>query len=745
MRRFWFGYLGRRFASLAAPRIRNVGIIAHIDAGKTTTTERMLFYAGVTKRIGNVDTQDTVTDFLDAERERGITIQSAAITFGWKDCQINLIDTPGHADFNFEVVRSLRVLDGCVTILDAVSGVEALTEKVWKLAAERRIPCVVYVNKMDRAGAGFGRTVREVVAKLHTHVVLPVLPYFEGEQFAGVVDVVNMQRIKYVSEDGKQVEVASVLDTAERDVAQAARAALIDQLSELDEAVLDEFVSNEDVQPETLERAIQRLTRECKLVPVLCGSSFKNIGIQPLLEACVSYLPEPAPPPNAAELRLLAFKVRHDPQRGVMVFVRVYSGQLKKNATLFNTTTQQPEKVSKILRMQADEPVEEASFGPGEIAVLLGTKNTRTGDTLVAGGPKLSRALRQLQLQPIVGPPPVFFMRISPQNAGGLRDMKAALDILLREDPSLHLSYDEDAAQYLLSGMGELHLEIAVNRLRDQLGAKIVTGDVMITLKETLASASPQVSLQEASPAGGSTEVKLRITPNLPENSRSSNDAARHIFPLSDDNAFKLKFRRHPLVEAQSVQKSVEIGLNPVIARGGTRGFALHGLLFECEVAMSPECVDSQLVAPLVRAAASKALSLVGETECVLLEPVMSVRLSVPVACAGAVMADLTANRRGVMESLDNGLFSGDDEDSRYLELARSLWTPTDHTLHMSKYEDTKSATATVRAKVPLRKMVGYLSALRSSTQGRGTFEMEFAEFAAVPAQDIDEVLTRSQ
>ncbi|GMM51235.1 Mef2 protein [Starmerella bacillaris] len=717
--------------------IRNVGIIAHIDAGKTTTTERMLYYSGVTNRIGNVDTGDTVTDFLEAERARGITIQSAAITFNWNDHQINLIDTPGHADFNYEVVRSIRVLDGCVTILDGVSGVEALTEKVWKLAAEMQVPRIVYINKMDRPGAGFSRTVREVVSKLKTKVVLLFLPYFEGEEFKGVLDVVNMLRIKYVSQDGRDVEVLPAAETDQNDVFLQARAALIDQLSEFDDAVLDEFIDTNDVQTKTLVEAIRKCTSENNIVPVLCGASFRNIGIQPLMEACTSYLPSPTVPVNSNILTMLAFKVRHDPQRGVMVFVRVYSGQLKRNLQLYNTTTKKKEKVSKLLRMQADNPVEQESFGPGEIAVLLGTNSIRTGDTIV-GGPKLTNAQKSIQLQPIQTPPPVFFIRISPKSVGDMRTMKDALDILLREDPSLHLTYDEEAAQYLLSGMGELHLEIATDRLVNELNARVEIGEVMITLKETFAGTSSTVTKSSVDANGGTTTVSVTALSHDSASSHEVSPVSSMSTQIIDQNNVSTVFRGHRLIDGSDVKKQVVYGITPVLARGGFYGHALFGLDFQCEVKISPEAENPDLVTPLIREATIEAISTVHDKSFELLEPVMDVDIQVPRSTMGAVISDLSTNRRGQMKSLEDSEEIGEDND--YMDISKTIWAPVDHTMYMSKHEDGKGNNVRLQARVPLRKMVGYLSTLRSITQGRGAFEMNFSKFSPVPSQDIEDV-----
>lgn len=757
--------VGRRFVSNDS-RIRNLGIIAHIDAGKTTTTERMLYYAGVTKRLGNVDSGDTVTDYLEAERERGITIQSAAITFNWNDYQINLIDTPGHADFNFEVVRSLRVLDGAITILDSVAGVEALTEKVWGLTSQLQIPRILYINKMDRAGAGFSRTIKEAVTKLQTPVAMLNIPYFEGETFCGIIDVLHGQRIVYKSEDGKQVEVKPCSETPQADEAMEARTALIEQISDVDPEVLETFVEHDDVPNEQLVAALRKASIANKIVPVLCGSSFRNIGIQPLLDAAIQYLPAPnesetrttsdGPTPakttntNADVVRMLAFKVRQDPQRGTLVFVRIYSGVLKKNATVYNSSNKQSERITRLLRMQADEPEEITSAHAGEIAVLGGTSGIRTGDTLVAHPSKLNgvsslrKEDKELSLQPIDVPPPVFVVRISPKGPGDTRGMNAALDILLREDPSLQLSYDEEAGQHLLSGMGELHLEIATNRLLEDLKARVDIGDVMITYKETLKSGVNSLEALEGTDSNGATtKVSVSISPRSDNTLDATTSKGKELI---DSNRVFTRFKRHHNIEFPAVNDAVSVGIIPVLARGGQLGrSALFGLDFNISVEIGPEASAPELVSELIRNATSNALNeTLNPSDFELLEPVMSVQVSAPQSAVGTVMTDLTTTRRGTIGGLSDNenTVNGENGDGvDYHTMAANLWTPVDHTMYMSKHEDQQGAQVQLEAKVPLRKMVGYLSSLRSMTQGRGTFEMSFSEFSAVPSQDVEQVL----
>lgn len=722
--RCWARLCGRRYAST----LRNLGIVAHIDAGKTTTTERMLYYAGHTRRLGNVDAGDTVTDFLPAERERGITIQAAAVSFGWQNSRINLIDTPGHADFGFEVQRSLRVLDGVVTILDGVAGVEALTEAVWGHAMRLKLPRLIFINKMDRPGAGFGRTVREVVSKLHTPVVLLTLPLWEGTKFVGIVDVLRGKEIRYDSVDGKDVRV---VDAAADSEAAKAREVLVDTVSEYSEEVVEEYLSG-NVQTSTLEKAIREAMLQCKLTPVLCGASFRNIGVQPLLDSIVSYLP--APRQENGPIHALAFKVKHDTVKGTLVYVRVYQGTLKKSVgTIYNTTTGEREKVSRLLRMQADEPIEIPEIGCGDIGVLVGTKGIRTGDTLVAHPQKrdgihlLSKKDRELSLMPIPIPPPVFTARITPRARSDIRPMEQALSILLREDPSLRLSFDEEAGQWLLSGLGELHLEIARDRLVNDLGANIEMGSPMITFKETLDAATPTVT-RSAQDETGSTTVTVDAVPYEVGKGEQ----------LPDKNFVTTKFSKHPFISKENVEKATTVGILPVLAQGGKMGHqAIFGLQFRVRVEISAESQRPDLVSRLVREAAAEAINLAPRF--VLLEPIMQVSISAPAGDIGRVMNDISGVRRGHITDL------GSDDttaNSEWAEKAASQWVPLDHTLHLSRHgESSESRPATVNAKAPLRTMVGYLSALRSMTNGRGSFQMTFSEFDAVPPQDVRSLL----
>ncbi|KAJ1785152.1 Ribosome-releasing factor 2, mitochondrial, partial [Coemansia sp. RSA 2399] len=494
-------------------RVRNIGIIAHIDAGKTTTTERMLHYAGFTRTIGNVDSGDTVMDYLPAERERGITIQSAAITFGWRQHQLHLIDTPGHVDFTVEVERAMRVLDGAVAIIDAVAGVQAQTQTVWKQAARYGIPTVVFVNKMDRDGANWTKCVGDVSGKLGARPLVVQIPGLSA-QLDTWIDVVAMEKIVYdIAHDNTGSTVVRERLTREGhpeqyEAAAVAREQLVEALAEVDAQIVDVFLGVDgdhlEVPAEELRSAIRRATVASLACPVLLGASYRNIGVQPLLDAIIDYLPSPAdrPLPVAlvqangphapsmaesqkvpldphAKLVAFAFKVIADAQRGAMVFVRVYAGTLEARMTLVNGTQGgAKERALRLLQMYADVPEEIGSAPCGHICVLVGLKHTRTGDTLLdAHHPTLTKVVGKrkhagvapvgLQLHGIDVPPPVFFCAVEADSPQDERPLADALASLMLEDPSLHVTTDAETGQTLLSGMGELHLEIVRDRLRN--------------------------------------------------------------------------------------------------------------------------------------------------------------------------------------------------------------------------------------------------------------------------------------
>ncbi|KAM3599877.1 uncharacterized protein V6R79_013261 [Siganus canaliculatus] len=523
--------------------------MAHIDAGKTTTTERMLFYSGYTRALGDVDDGDTVTDFMTQERERGITIQSAAVTFDWKSYRINLIDTPGHVDFTLEVERALRVLDGAVAVFDASAGVEAQTLTVWRQAEKHHVPCVCFLNKMDKPAANLSFSIDSIRQKLKANPVLLQIPIGSGKNFSGVVDLLTNQKLTWkpasLGGDGRTFERKPLdqLDEAEllQEVSEA-RTALIEQVADLDDEFAELLLTNfsddfDAVPPNKLQEAVRRVTLARKGVPVLCGSSLKNKGVQPLLDAITDYLPAPSERHHDLvrwykdDLCALAFKVLHDKQRGPMVFLRIYSGTLKPQTAVHNINRNSTEKMSRLLVPFADQHVEIPSMTAGNIALTVGLKQTVTGDTIVSSKASAAAAARRagkdsragkqrgehdsVVLSGVEVPDPVFFCTIEPPTMAKQADLENALNCLQREDPSLKVRLDPDSGQTILCGMGELHIEIIHDRIRREYGIETHLGPLQVAYRETV--------LREASITGTSNThaALIRSYFNAREASRS--------------------------------------------------------------------------------------------------------------------------------------------------------------------------------------------------------------------------------
>ena len=825
-------------------RTRNIGIIAHIDAGKTTTTERMLYYSGHTRRIGDVDEGSTVTDFLPAERARGITIQSAAITFNWPPPQdpaedsktlkavasgqlprsalshrINLIDTPGHADFTFEVRRSLRILDGAVCVLDGVAGVEAQTEQVWNQAADWRIPRIAYVNKLDRSGAAFGQAVREIGVRLNGWPAVCQIPWFEGGkgQFCGVVDVVNMMGLKYTpGGDGKTIDRLNLqrLEAEEPELAKElkkARSALVEVLSEHDEAMVEAFLeADEDHLAVTPAQVLASLRRciesgDGKLIPVFAGASFRNIGVQPILDAVNDLLPSPKERPQA-EVSIagttatlddllsgnmmvqsinkskggkqgatavpsmdktlkgcaLAFKVVNDARKGMLVYIRVYSGVIDRNALLYNTNLKQSERATNLLRMYANESVPVQALEAGQIGVIAGSKYARTGDTLIycAGNRATPPSpLDRLQLRPIHVPPPVFFASLEPNSLKDEKDMHDKLNLLLREDPSLHVHQDEDTGQTLISGMGELHLEIARDRLVQDLKANATMGKIAIGYRETLTRASSANTKIFDSSARGDAKGKAGCTTTV-EPLSIGTDAGyeyENAFQLEQDGnvvvveAPTLDKRGRPLNDdsvslpghlmMSEVQSAYINGALAALARGPSHSFQVRGIKVVLSFDPAKHCFGGDTsyasltsAARLATIAAMKDVSSAGGSA--LMEPVMNVDISADDDSIGSVIQDISSTRGGQIVSLgDNEEAEAEQAATRQIDVTK-IYAPKDPFEFGTSVEDQHiNKPRTIKAKVPLKEMVGYLKHLRSMTGGRGTFTMSVDRFERMSGQ----------
>lgn len=851
----------------AIERTRNLGIIAHIDAGKTTTTERMLYYSGYTRRIGSVDEGSTVTDFLPAERARGVTIQSAAISFHWPPLldqsqlgsrnpqpieplashNINLIDTPGHADFTFEVLRSLRILDGAICILDGVAGVEAQTEKVWNQAAQYHIPKIIYVNKLDRDGASFGKTVKEIARRLHTWPALCQIPWWEGGKgrFMGLGDAIRLQAYKWPQGgDGRLFEVFQIKDLTSDpgfgEEIKKARVALVELLSEHDDSMVEKYLEYDEDHAAIPAEDILASLRRCvvrnstKIVPVFAGASFRNIGVQPLLDAVIQLLPTPneVPSPEVSlgntsgtlrdllqgklinkhdesrsksgkgttlrkkptadlvqnlEACALAFKVVHDPRRGTLVYVRVYSGQINRNTMLFNTNLQICETPQRLLRMYASDSIDVPEIATGQIGVLPGLKYARTGDTLIsyAGlGSKTKQPpapLNSLQLRPIEVPPAVFFSSIEPNSLGDQKSLANALDVLIREDPSLQLSVDEDSGQTLLSGMGEFHLEIAGDRLMKDLKAKASMGSIEIAYREAILKPSlplPYRFDREIAGKRSTAACIVSVTPlsdiptattneELEENDFSTTQDGNHIKvsvrasgssssapdTLTGDTPIK-ETRIEDLLPSHLPLSSIHTALTNGAIAALSRGIAHHLPLYNTHVSitldLSTHLFPDSTVAAIssaARLATKDALHATAqEAGSALLELVMKVTISVDNASLGAVSNDISSARGGHIVSLD------DDESAGGADIARidvsKVYAPPDpfgnpHS-HPSSFELADPVAAggvaqtgqrTIHARVPLKEMISYLKSLRSLTAGRGTFIMTPDRFERVVGQ----------
>ena len=830
--------------------IRNIGIIAHIDAGKTTTTERLLYYSGLTNRIGNVDEGDTITDYMTQEKDRGITIQSAAVTLPWKDHKINVIDTPGHADFTFEVTRSLRVLDGAVTILDAVAGVEAQTEKVWKQAKDLKIPIIAYINKMDRDGAGYGRTVKEIVGRLGTRAILVNVPYFvkdssQNMTFKGIVDVINKKLIiwKDIDLDGKEVDVFDIShptcdypDVHEEML--KCREAMVETLGELDESIIDNFLETEDyakVSIQLLKNSIHQLTLEGKITPILCGSSFKNIGVQPLMDAIVDYLPSPvetSPPDiissttgsksghsrktknkkmkenansqsssksatmsvidpklgcvinnNKNLTTALAFKVINHPNRGLMVFVRVYSGKLQPNSTIINSRTGEKIKIGKLLVMNGDSPLEVKYLSAGNIGVITGTEEISTGDTIIAHSltknvTQISKAETGLKLLPIDIPPPVFSVSIEPTTVADKRKLDTSLEILLKEDPSLKLSFDEESGQSILSGMGELHLEITKDRLVTDMKVKADIGDVCVTYKETVTKSVGPVTIYEDGTASADEDsesqfgISLSILPfdgeiddmlvNMHEFMGKNFDEEKDVHYLDmntavvfDKDSMPEAIRKELSLEKWNLAFSYSKVINSMLS-GATGALQMGGRLARMPIQnivvyvdkwYLPEVKDVSSVSPMIkvtREAIKACLGQLKDEDFTILEPIMNVRTYVLEADIGNVSQDLMSVRNAKIMGIENENEVGTNDDAQDLHWCKKqmaeTYVPFDATMQYLQNNNGASKMV-ISSEAPLREMIGYLSKLRSLTKGRGLYDMELKGMERASLDRVRQIL----
>ena len=687
-------------------KIRNIGITAHIDAGKTTTTERILYYTGVSHKIGEVHDGNTTTDYMEQERERGITITSAAVTCEWKDHRINIIDTPGHIDFNIEVNRSLRVLDGAVFIIEGVAGVQPQSETNWRLADRYNVPRIIFINKLDRTGADFYRAFDTLKEKLDI-VALPLqLPIGIEDQFVGVVDLVEMKAIVW---EGGELGAKFHDEEIPADMLEKAkeyRQNLLDTALSVDDAGMEEYFEKGDVATETLKRAIKTGTISGAFRPVLCGTAFKNKGVQPLLDAVLDYLPSPvdiegikvAPPegeeedPSAnrrvipanpdAPFAGLAFKIIND-KYGTLTFVRVYAGTLRSGDTVLNTTKGHKERVGRMFQMHADKREEVKEVHAGDIAAFVGLKDTGTGDTLASSDDPVV-------LERMAFPVPVIDISVEPKTKEAVEKMTLALQKLAGEDPSLRLKTDQETGQTILSGMGELHLEIIVDRLKREYGVDANIGAPQVAYRETMTKEHTETYTHKKQSGGSGQFAEVKI-----------------IFEPQERNEGILFENK---VVGGAVPKeyipAVEKGIKVQADTGVLAGFPTVDFKYTL-VDGKYHDVDSSALAFEI---AAKACFREGMKKAgpVILEPIMDVEITTPQDHVGDVVGDLN-RRRGMIQN-----------------------------------QESSGSTVIVRAQVPLKEMFGYISNLRSMTKGRASFTMQFHHYDPVPRNIADEIMTKS-
>ncbi|MDA3797877.1 MAG: elongation factor G [Kiritimatiellae bacterium] len=680
--------------------VRNIGIIAHIDAGKTTTTERMLYYAGNVYKIGEVHDGTAVMDWMIQEKERGITITSAATTCFWQNRQVNIIDTPGHVDFTVEVERSLRVLDGAVGVFCGVGGVQPQSETVWFQADKYSVPRIVFVNKMDRLGADFSVVVKEIREKLKSNALPVQLPIGKEDNFEGVIDLIEMRAIRSSKVAlGKDIEYneipADLLEAAE-----LARMELLENLAELDEKICDVYLETSDVPVSVLKAGIRRLVVSNQFIPVFCGSSLKNKGVQPLLDAVVAYLPSPVEVPvvegihpksgevmrreasDSEPLSAYAFKVARDPFVGRLVFIRIYSGSLKQGQNVYNPRTGKRERISKIVKMHADNRTEVNAVFAGEIAAVVGVKEVTTGDTLcVENAP--------IEFERISFPEPVIFMAIEPRSSADKDKLDASLQELVMEDPTCLVKVDPETGQTVLSGMGELHLEILKDRLEREFNTRANTGKPMVAYYETVTKVGIGSNTFDRE-IGGTRHfagITVKVEPA----------------PRGTGNNIEFKVSRSKIPE--ELRGSVEQGIRDAMTTGVLGRYQVTDVTATVTDALYEDEFSSEIAFRTASVMAFKDAVSAASPE--FLEPIMQLEIVTPADYMGDILGDVNS-RRGKVTNMD-----------------------------------AKGDLQILRAKVPLARVFGYSTAVRSLSSGRASYTMEPEHFEIVPEREKQELLNK--
>ena len=687
-------------------KVRNIGIMAHIDAGKTTTTERILFYTGINYKIGEVHDGAATMDWMEQEQERGITITSAATTCFWEGTQFNIIDTPGHVDFTVEVERSLRVLDGAVAVFDGKEGVEPQSETVWRQADKYDVPRICFVNKMDKLGADFFFTVKTIVERLGAKPLVVQLPIGAENDFVGVIDLVYMRALTWRGETGKGE--AYEIEPIPADLADQAaeyRTLLVETVAETDETLLDKYASGEELTPEEIKGAIRKLTVNSEIYPVLCGSAFKNKGVQPMLDAVVDYLPSPldVPPmvghdvrdeekeiirkPNTDEpFSALAFKVATHPFFGKLTYVRVYSGRVAAGTGVVNSTKGRKERIGKLFQMHSNKenPVEEATAG--HIYAMIGLKDTTTGDTLCDPSD-------QVLLESMTFPEPVISVAIEPKTKGDQEKLGTAIQKLAEEDPTFQVRQDDETGQTIIAGMGELHLDILVDRMRREFKVEANVGKPQVAYRETLRGTVERLDYTHKKQTGGTgqfAKIQLRIEPIT-------------------DPEFEGTYQFENKISGGRVPKeyipAVDQGCQEAMAHGILAGYPLVGVKVTLTDGAYHDVDSSEIAFKIAGSMGFKEGA--RRADPALMEPMMAVEVTTPEDNMGDVIGDLNS-RRGTIQEMGE-----------------------------------RSGVRLVKALVPLSEMFGYVGDLRSKTQGRASYSMQFDSYAEVPGNVAKEIIAK--
>ena len=687
-------------------KVRNIGIMAHIDAGKTTTTERILFYTGINYKIGEVHEGAATMDWMEQEQERGITITSAATTCHWKDHQINIIDTPGHVDFTIEVERSLRVLDGAVAVFDGVAGVEPQTQTVWRQADRYRVPRICFVNKLDRTGASFEHCVETIKNRLSAIPAVVQLPIGSEANFIGVIDLINMRALTWrgetkIGEDYAVEEIPAEL----ADQAQAARHALIELVADHDDHMMEAFLTDEEsITPELLQDSIRRAVLASKITAVLCGSAFKNKGVQPLLDAVITYLPSPLDvpaimgfkpgdesvmierhPADSDPFAALAYKIAADPHLGRLTYIRLYSGKLEAGSTVLNATKGRKERIGKIYQMHANKRQEIASVGAGQIVAVMGLKDTTTGETLCD-------MAHPVQLESMDFPAPVIEQAIEPKTKSDQEKLGMAIQRLAEEDPTFRVHTDDETGQTIIAGMGELHLEILIDRMKREFRVGANIGKPQVAYRETLRRPVEKVEYTHKKQSGGSGQYGRVIIKVEPQPAGSGYEFVNQI------TGGRIPREYIPAVD-EGIQDAMQFGVLAGYPVDDVKVTLIDGAYHDVD---SSELAFRIAGSMVFKEAARRA-------DPALLEPVMAVEVTTPETYLGTVIGDINA-RRGHVQAMND--------------------------LHGNKV---------VQALVPLSEMFGYVGDLRSKTSGQASYSMEFHSYAETPKTIAEEIIQKAR